>query len=110
MKKNLSNSLFYNEEAAVSVRNLETNAEQGLSSSEAAGRLNEIGPNRLEGGKEKSIMAMIFEQLKDFLVIILIVAAIISMVASGHLLDGMIILAIVVINTILGVRSEEQSE
>lgn len=108
MKEHLSSSLFYNEEASAAAKQLKTDTEKGLSGSEAGSRLSEYGPNRLEGAKEKSILTMIFEQLKDFLVLILIVAAVVSIIL-GETLDGIIILAIVVLNTILGVYQENKA-
>jgi len=101
-------SLFYNEKAEDVSGRLKTDPVQGLSSAEAAGRLEKYGPNRLEGAKEKSIFIMIFDQLKDFLVIILMIAAVIS-IMLGETLDGIIILAIVVLNTILGVYQENKA-
>jgi len=100
--------LFYNETAAEAAAHLKTNPATGLSNKEAAERLNEYGHNRLEGAKEKSILAMIFDQLKDFLVLILIVAAVVS-ISLGEVLEGVIILAIVVLNTILGVYQENKA-
>lgn len=101
-------SLFYNEEVSKAASRLQTDTTQGLSSAEVASRLQQYGPNRLEGAKEKSIFSMILDQLKDFLVIILIIAAVVSIVL-GETLDGIIILAIVVLNTILGVYQENKA-
>lgn len=101
-------SLFYNERAEEVAGRLESDPMQGLSSAEAAGRLEKYGPNRLEGAKEKSIFSMILDQLKDFLVIILMIAAVIS-IMLGESLDGIIILAIVILNTFLGVYQENKA-
>lgn len=101
-------SLFYNEKAEAVAERLETDPVQGLTSAEASVRLGKNGPNKLEGAKEKSIFSMIFDQLKDFLVIILMIAAVIS-ILLGEALDGIIILAIVVLNTILGVYQENKA-
>ncbi len=101
-------SLFYNENKEAAAVNLDTDAVQGLTSAEAEKRLSQHGPNRLEGAKEKGMMAMIVEQLKDFLVVILIVAAVVS-IALGETLDGIIILTIVVLNTFLGVYQENKA-
>lgn len=101
-------SLFYNETAEQSASDLETPLETGLTEKEVQNRLAKYGPNRLEGAKEKSIFKMVLDQLKDFLVIILIIAAIIS-IFLGEVLDGAIILTIVVLNTILGVYQENKA-
>lgn len=101
-------SLFYNEKAEAVTESLKTDLVQGLSADEAARRLAENGPNRLEGAKEKGIASMIVDQLKDFLVLILIVAAVVS-IMLGETLDGIIILTIVVLNTFLGVYQENKA-
>ncbi len=99
---------FFDLSAQETARELHTDAVSGLTQEEAAKRLSQYGENRLEGGKEKSIVQMILEQLKDFLVIILMIAAIISIIL-GEALEGIIILAIVVLNTILGVYQENKA-
>jgi len=101
-------SLYYDETAAQSALLLQTDPQKGLSTAEAAARLQKHGPNRLEGGKEKSILAMALDQLKDFLVIILMIAAVVS-IGLGEVLDGVIILSIVVLNTCLGVYQENKA-
>lgn len=86
---------------------LETKPE-GLTDAEAQKRLSEYGPNELQGEPEKGLFSMILDQLKDMLVIILIIAAAVS-IALGEVLDGSIILAIVVLNTFLGVYQENKA-
>ena len=100
--------LFFSKGATEAIKGLDVDVKKGLSNAEAAKRQQTYGPNRLEGEKEKSFLAMMLDQLKDFLVIILMVAAVISMVL-GEVLDGSIILAIVVINTILGIYQENKA-
>ncbi len=80
----------------------------GLKASEVEQRIKQYGENKLRGKKPKSIFVMFFEQLKDFLVIILIVAAILS-IALGEPVDGGIILFIVVLNGVLGVMQENKA-
>ena len=58
-------------------------SEDGLSSQEAAARLEQHGPNELQSGKQKSIPRIFAEQFADFLVIILILAAIVSAILGG---------------------------
>ncbi len=99
---------FFDLSAQETAKELHTDAASGLTQEEAARRLSQYGENRLEGGKEKTILQMILEQLKDFLVIILMVAAVISIIL-GESLEGIIILAIVVLNTILGVYQENKA-
>ena len=81
---------------------------RGLSKDEVDSRLEEYGENKLVGKKERTKLRMFFDQFKDFLVVILIVASIISLVL-GEIVDGAIILAIVVLNAILGVYQENRA-
>ena len=101
-------ALFFNQSVNDAAQNLDVDITSGLTNEEAQKRSEKYGSNRLEGGKEKSIFQMMLEQLKDFLVIILIIAAVISIVL-GEALEGIIILAIVVLNTILGVYQENKA-
>ena len=75
--------------------------DQGLSSQKATEILSEKGSNALEEGKKKTGFQIFLEQFKDFLVIILLVAAAISMV-SGNIESTAVILVVIVLNAILG--------
>ncbi len=99
---------FFSLSAADAAKELQVDASSGLTKEEAEKRIEKYGHNRLEGGKEKSLIQMILEQLKDFLVIILMIAAVIS-IFLGEALEGIIILAIVVLNTFLGVYQENKA-
>lgn len=107
-ERSCSMKIYFNQSIEGATQELQVNPAAGLTSDEADRRLSQYGHNRLEGGKEKSIFQMMLEQLKDFLVIILIIAAVIS-IALGESLEGIIILAIVVLNTILGVYQENKA-
>ena len=89
-------------------------SENGLSSMEAAKRLEENGKNQLEAGKGKSIVQRFFEQLSDPMIIILLAAAAISGVLAAiendSFADVIIILAVVIINAVLGVYQESKAE
>lgn len=74
---------------------------KGLTSAEAAKRLEQMGYNELDGGKKKSVFAVFLEQFKDFLVIVLLIAASISAVL-GDLESAIVIFAVVVMNAVLG--------
>ena len=94
--------------------------EDGLTSAEADKRLAANGKNRLAEAKGKSLIRRFFEQLAEPMTIILIVAAVISAgveiyngVSSGHWefpADVVIIMAVVLINAILGVFQESKAE
>lgn len=96
-------------------RKLRTNLEKGLTNEEAAKRREKYGNNELAAGKKTSILIKFLNQFKDFMIIILIIAAIISAVLSyvqktNEYIDSIIIIAIVVLNAIMGVVQESKAE
>ena len=99
---------YFNQSAADTAKALGVDVNVGLTDAEAQERSAKYGKNRLEGGKEKSILQMAREQLKDFMVIILIIAAVVSVIL-GEVLEGFIIIAIVILNTFLGVYQENKA-
>ena len=88
--------------------------ENGLSSAEAAKRLEEHGPNRLKEAAKPTLFQRFLEQLKDPMLIILMVAAAVSAVTSVFEGEGLaevfIILIVVLLNAILGVYQESKAE
>ncbi len=111
---------FYCEDQEKVLAELQTTRE-GLSSDEAAKRLEANGKNKLAAAKGKSLIRRFFEQLADPMTIILLVAAAISgglavyesMAHPGEgegFADVIIILAVVLINAILGVYQESKAE
>ena len=86
----------------------------GLATAEAQRRLAEHGPNKLEEGRKKSLLARFLGELADPMIIILIVAAVISGItafyAGESFTDVIIIMAVVVINAVLGVVQESKAE
>lgn len=91
------------------IKNLETDASQGLSIQEAKLRLDKYGPNQLKEKKGRSPLSIFFEQFRDFIIWILIAAALIS----GFLkewVDALTIIAIVILNAILGFIQEYRAE
>ena len=75
--------------------------EDGLSAQEAKARLETYGPNELHSGTKKSVLRIFLEQFADFIVIILILAALIS-AAMGDVESTAVILAVITMNAILG--------
>lgn len=109
-----SEHVLTGEEASVQsiehvVKVLKTDTVSGISEADAASRLERFGRNELEGEKATPFIVKLLNQFKDFLVLILIVAVIISAVL-GEILDASIILAIVIINALLGVFQENRAE
>ena len=109
----------YCEEQNAVLQALETNRDSGLTSSEASTRLIENGRNKLAAAKKKSLVRRFLEQLADPMIIILIVAAFISGALAiyevsqgneGEFVDVIIILAVVIINAVLGVFQESKAE
>ncbi|MGI6029889.1 MAG: cation-translocating P-type ATPase [Eubacteriales bacterium] len=76
-------------------------SQQGLTAGEAARRLEQYGPNALQEGHRKSTLQVFLEQYKDFLVIILIAAALIS-AFLGDAESAAVILVVITINAIMG--------
>lgn len=84
-------------------------SKNGLDSSQAQKRLEKFGRNKLDEGKKKSAFVKFLEQLKDPMIMVLIAAAVISGLAS-ELVDSIIIMVVVVLNSILGVVQEGKAE
>ena len=89
-------------------------SEQGLSTGEAQQRLSRFGKNELEKGKKTSLLKRFLGELADPMIIILIVAAAISGITAFYegesFADVIIILAVVIINAVLGVVQESKAE
>jgi P-type Ca2+ transporter type 2C len=88
---------------------LNTQPETGLSSEDAAQRLSQYGANRLTEKPRATFLQMVLAQFKSFIVILLIVAAIISALL-GDEVEAAAIMAIVVLNAVLGVVQESRAE
>jgi len=84
-------------------------SKNGLDQSQAQIRLEKFGKNKLDEGKKKSVFVKLLEQLKDPMIIVLLAAAVISGLAS-ELVDSIIIMVVVVLNSILGVVQEGKAE
>ncbi|MBA4390628.1 MAG: calcium-translocating P-type ATPase, PMCA-type [Syntrophus sp. (in: bacteria)] len=81
----------------------------GLTAGEAAKRLHQYGPNELQAKKKKTPAMMLLDQFKDFMIIILIAAAVIAGVI-GEMTDTFVIIAIVIANAIIGFVQEYRAE
>ncbi|NIM94658.1 MAG: calcium-translocating P-type ATPase, SERCA-type [Anaerolineales bacterium] len=88
---------------------LNTAPDQGLSSAESEVRLEQCGPNELEEAPRPSFLQKVLSQFNNFIVIVLIIASIVS-AALGDYVEAAAIIAIVVLNAILGVIQEQRAE
>ena len=82
---------------------------EGLTEAQAQERLEKNGQNVLQETRKKSAFQVFLEQFKDLLVIILIVAALISMV-SGNVESTVVIFAVIIMNAVLGTIQHEKAE
>ena len=87
------------------VKTIASSSEVGLSTAEATRRLAEYGPNQLAEKKPPTFFEMLLDQFNDFLVIMLIIAAVVSAVL-GEYIEAGAIMAIVILNATLGVVQE----
>ncbi len=105
---------FYKMSAEEAVERLNSDPDNGLSTEEAQRRLKENGYNEFAKAKHKSLIVKFFSQFKSFMIIVLLAAAVISGVVgvlNGEgFTDSIIILAIVILNAIIGVAQEAKAE
>lgn len=96
-------------------RRLRTNVKIGLAEKDVEKRKIEFGLNKLEEKKKENIFIKFIKQFNDFMIIILIIASIVSAVVSkmqgeNDYIDSIIIIAIVILNAIMGLVQEERAE
>lgn len=88
--------------------------DEGISEDEAKDRLKENGLNKLKEGKKQTFLGRVVEQLKNIMIIILIIAATISLVIAKlqneSITESLVIFAVVLLNTILGALQESNAE
>jgi Ca2+-transporting ATPase len=84
-------------------------SESGLSADEARKRLEEYGPNVIREEKKKGPFMMFLDQFRDFMIIVLIAAAVISGIV-GEFSDAIAIIVIVILNAVLGFVQEYRAE
>ncbi len=91
------------------IAQFDTPADSGLSSQEAEKRIDVYGPNQLAEGPPTTIWQMLWEQFNNFVVILLIIAAVISALLGDYVEAGAIF-AIVILNAVLGIVQERRAE
>ena len=109
MKDQNSSTRYYALDEQQLLDKLDTKTE-GLASSEANKRLEQNGLNTLAQGKKQTIVQKFFNQFKDFMIIVLLVAAFVSGVVAKEWADAALILAVVIINAVFGVFQESKAE
>src|SRR5690242_4217820 len=100
---------FHAEEADTITAALGSDRDRGLTSDEARARLARHGPNVLEEKPARTVLRIVVAQFTDFMILVLIAAAVIS-AFLGDVTDTLMILAIVIINGIIGAVQEYRSE
>ncbi len=105
-------SVWHTKTAEETLKLLKTDPRRGLSEEEAARRLEEYGPNRLEGKKRESLFRRLLDQLRDPMILVLLAAAGLSLWSSHgeDWLDAAIILLIVAVNAVISISQEENAE
>ena len=111
MSKEQSKALFYTQGEEEVLKSLDTSVD-GLSTAQAKECLDAYGFNELDEGEKRSLLSKFIDQFKDLMIIILLVAAALSVITEGMhgLTDACIILAVVVLNAAFGVYQEGQAE
>lgn len=105
---------WYQKEVEEVKEELSTNLEKGLTSKQVEEKQETIGFNELKAKKKKSLLVKFLEQFKDFMIIVLIIAAIVSgiigVLQGEGITDTIIILIVVIVNAIIGVAQENKAE
>lgn len=105
---------WFNKEIKEVEAELKTNQEKGLDKEEVQKRQEKYGFNQLKAAKKKTLLQRFADQFKDFSIIVLIIAAIVSGavgIAEGEgVTDTIIILIVVIVNAIIGVSQESKAE
>ncbi len=100
---------WHNVKAVVLEDEFSTNFKNGLDERKAAERLEEDGPNELAKKEGLTLWDRIIAQLSDFLILILIGAAVVSGIL-GETVDAVVIIGIVIINAVMGIVQESKAE
>ena len=105
---------WYNLSIEETEKKLETNLNLGLTAEQVAKAREKYGYNELKAQKKKSLFVKFLEQFKDFMIIILIIAAIISgivgYIEGEGITDSIIIFIVIIVNAIVGVAQESKAE
>jgi len=105
---------WYNEDVKQIESKLNTDIQKGLTDAKVQEQREKYGYNELKAKKKKSLFVKFLEQFKDFMIIVLIIAAIVSgivgVLEGEGITDTIIILVVVIVNAIIGVAQENKAE
>ena len=107
---------FHNKSAEEAVKALSADSEKGLAADKVSELKSQFGPNKLREKKKKSMLMRFFDQFKDVMILILIIAAVISFVIAcvegnpKEFFEPGLILLIVILNAVMGVMQESKAE
>ncbi len=108
------NKKWFNKEITEIEKELETDVKKGLTNEQVSSKQEKYGLNQLKAKKKKSLLQKFIEQFKDFSIIVLIIAAVVSGfvgVSQGEgITDTIIILIVVLANAIIGIAQESKAE
>lgn len=105
----MSQSRWHSLSNAQLAQQLGTDLQQGLNKSEIKQRQTQYGLNRLEEGKGRPLWRMFADQFRDFMIMVLLAAALISGLI-GDAVDTIAILVIVILNAVIGAVQEYRAE
>lgn len=110
----MENKKWFNKKIEDIEKELETNRENGLTEEQVIEIRNQKGYNELQTAKKKNIFQRFIDQFKDFSIIVLIIAAVVSGIvgiSKGEgITDTIIIMIVVIVNAIIGVAQESKAE
>lgn len=101
--------MWFSKPTSIALKELNVDPSRGLSSGEAANRLEKYGPNKLKGKPKRSLLSLFLAQLKDMLIYVLLGAAVITLFIHEYA-DAIIILLVVILNAVIGVVQESKAE
>lgn len=105
-------SQWYSKTTKEVLDQLKVEPQSGLTGDEAKKRLEKYGPNELKGTERESLFKRFLDQMKDPMIIVLLIAAVLSFVSSGFTdwVDSVIILLIVIVNAVISISQEDNAE
>ena len=105
-------SLWHSKTTKEVLDQLNVTAQSGLTDSEAKNRLDKYGSNELKSAEKESLFMRFLDQMKDPMIIVLLIAAVLSFVSSGFTdwVDSVIILLIVIVNAVISISQEDNAE